>query len=82
MYVLVKHAKLHRTSFIKQKYLTKIQGTLINLMNEFHHKLLLANFCQTFDEGVQKNLDCSNFRYFQPLQWNLYLVQIRYCTKL
>ena len=27
----VNHAKSHRTSFIKQKYLTEIAGTLINL---------------------------------------------------
>ena len=28
---LVNHTKSHRTSFIKQKYLTEITGTLINL---------------------------------------------------
>ena len=29
--VLVNHTKLHVTSFIKQKYLIEITGTLINL---------------------------------------------------
>ena len=43
-YFLVNHAKSQRISFVKQKYLIEITGTLINLKinNIFHHKMLLA----------------------------------------
>ena len=53
---LVNHKKLHRTSFIRQKYLAEITGTLINWsIKKFHHTLLLPNFvCQTFGKGFRK----------------------------
>ena len=53
--LLINHTKSHRTSFIKQKYLTEITSTLNSL------KLIIPcywqNFSQTFGKGVEKNVE-------------------------
>ena len=49
---LVNHTKLHRTSFIKQKYLTEISGTLLIYKLTIRSQTVIGNFCQNFGKGV------------------------------
>ena len=48
---LVNHTKSQRTSFIKQKYLTAIIGTLINLKLVITSKTVIG---KTFDKPLAK----------------------------
>ena len=76
-FFLVNHTKSHRISFIKQKYLTEITGTLMNLfINNSITNCCWQKCCQIIGKwGLEKPWLCSCFNC-------IYVVQVSNCDRL